>query len=392
MRQPPGHLARRTLGRRGDVRRDALAETAQSSPELGAKHTHRGMALDRSMVLLALLGAFALGVVAALVIFLRWERQQMARSGKARAWLVLRLATIPIAALSIAAIWLPTQSVGGMEGLAVFYLLLFTAAPLVWFGLHWLVGRVARPQLTAGESLQMALFLPAFAIAASIVAHQLQPVAWAIARSAESASYAMAEETPAHHELVSARRWATPAGDVLVARWQAPPDVRVERIDLLEGATLLQNAGRSQIHRLCRTPDSIVLLRAAGAPAPTLRVYWRDAGTRLRVSTLTPPDTADATPFAVTWRDTSGFDLPEPLPRQSVWLAHATDPEGSFFSSEAQMYEAGDDPALNCLRPGWQGRFPLAGLRVRVESPRGGEPLWLEALRPSAAPTTDRSS
>jgi len=350
------------------------------------------MALDESAVMVALFAAFGVAVLIALAVFLRWERAQLARSGKGRSWSIVRLATIPIALASAATVALPARSVSGMEGLAVSYALLFTAAPLTWFGLHWLVGRATRPPLTAGESFQLALLPLAFAIAVSIVAHQLQPVAWAIARSAESAGFAMAEEAPPQHALAAAHRWTTPTGDVLVARWQAPPEVRVERIDLAHGASIVRDAGRSQMHRLCRTPDSIVLLQAANELAPSLRVYWRDAGTGLRVSTLTAPDASDATSFVVTWRGASGFDLPEPLPRHGIWLARASDPPGTFVSSEAQRYAPGDDPALNCLPPAWQGGFAVAGLRVRVENPHGSEPLWLEANRPAALAATDQSS
>jgi hypothetical protein len=132
-------------------------------------------------VMKLLLGLFAVAVVIAFGAMLRWEWREFARRGKAAAWRNVRLAAIPIAALTAATIVVPTRSISGMEALGVFYLLLFTAAPLVWFGLHWLAGRMTRPALSFGDSFQLAVMLPAFAIAVSVVAHQLQPLAVALA-------------------------------------------------------------------------------------------------------------------------------------------------------------------------------------------------------------------
>lgn len=132
--------------------------------------------------MLALLAAYGLAVVVALIFVLRWERREFARTGKARAWRTVRLATVPIALVTAAAVIVPTRRISGMEALGVFYLLLFTAAPLLWVGLHALAGRLARPRLGTWDVLQLALLPPAFAIAAAIVAHQLQPVAWAFLR------------------------------------------------------------------------------------------------------------------------------------------------------------------------------------------------------------------
>jgi hypothetical protein len=123
-----------------------------------------------------LLGLFAVAVVIAFAFFLRWEKQEFSRRGLARAWLRVRLAAIPIALATAAAIVVPARGVSGMEALAVFYLLLFTAAPLIWFGLHWLVGRMGAQKLAFGDSFQLAIMLPAFAIAVSVAAHQLQPL------------------------------------------------------------------------------------------------------------------------------------------------------------------------------------------------------------------------
>jgi hypothetical protein len=136
--------------------------------------------LDPSAVMFGLLGIFGLAVVVAMVFVLRWERQEFTRAGKGRAWLVVRLATVPITLLTVAAVVLPVRAVSGMEALAVFYLLMFTLAPLVWVAAHWLVGRALRPALPFIDALQLAMTPPVFAIAAALLAHQLQPLAMSI--------------------------------------------------------------------------------------------------------------------------------------------------------------------------------------------------------------------
>jgi len=349
------------------------------------------MVVDRSTVMLALLGAFALAALAVLVVVLAYERRAFARDGKARAWIIVRVATLPLLVATVAVVLLPARSIRGMEALAAFYGLLFTAAPLVWFGGHWLVGRAARPPLAAAESLRLAATLPAFLIAAAFLAGALQSLAWSFTVAVERAGYGMAEESPPPHAVAASRRWATPAGDVLYARWQAPEDVRVERIDARIGDRLIENAGRSFLQRLCQAPGTIVVVQSAGESLPTLRVYWRAPGhRRLRVSTLPAPPPAEITPFEVAWRGDTGFELPEPLPRLAIFLAREHEPPGTFFSNEAQVYRAGEAIDQSCLPEGWRARSPIRGLRVRIDSRTSPEPIWLEARRPAA--TTEQRS
>jgi hypothetical protein len=131
----------------------------------------------------ALLAVFAVAAVLALVLLIRWERRRFHRVGKGGAWLAVRLATIPIALATAALIVIPARSSSGMEGLAVFYILLITVAPVFWFCAHWLVGRFARPPLAFGESAQIAGSPIALGIVLSVVAHALQPIVWQMLRS-----------------------------------------------------------------------------------------------------------------------------------------------------------------------------------------------------------------
>lgn len=130
----------------------------------------------------ALLSLFALFGLLAFGFLMRWERRYFQRCGKAGAWLLVRLATIPITLATLALVIIPARS--GMEGLALFYVMLLVVAPPFWFGAHWWVGKLARPPLAFGESLQIAGSPILFGLALSAIAHALQPFAWSLLRSA----------------------------------------------------------------------------------------------------------------------------------------------------------------------------------------------------------------
>lgn len=130
-----------------------------------------------------LLAIFAAAALAAFVLLMRWERRTFAAHGKAHAWLIVRLASIPIAACVAALVLLPARRASGMMGLAVFYALLLTLAPLAWFGAHWAVGRLVRPAMPFGESARIAGSPVVFALVAAGIAQTLQPFAWSLARA-----------------------------------------------------------------------------------------------------------------------------------------------------------------------------------------------------------------
>jgi hypothetical protein len=113
----------------------------------------------------------------------RWERRQFVGRGLAGSWLLVRLASIPAAVLAAGVVLVSTHRTSGMEGLAVFYLLLLTAAPVLWFGAHWAVGRLARPPLSFGDSARIAGSPVLYAMALAGLAPLLQSLAWTLLRS-----------------------------------------------------------------------------------------------------------------------------------------------------------------------------------------------------------------
>ena len=120
----------------------------------------------------------------ALPLLLRWERGRFQALGKGAAWLPMRVASVPIAALTAALVVLPALAVPGMEALAVFYALLLVVAPLFWFGAHYVVGRLVRPALLFGESARIAALPVVAVIGIALLSQWLQPLVWSVWRAA----------------------------------------------------------------------------------------------------------------------------------------------------------------------------------------------------------------
>ena len=131
------------------------------------------------LMLLLFVAAALLGFV----FVVRWERRQYLARGLSSAWLIVRLSSIPTALLAAALVAIPAQSTPGMEGLTVFYLLLLTAAPVFWFGAHWVVGRLTKPKLTFTDSARIAGLPLLYALTVAAVASSLQTPAWMLLRS-----------------------------------------------------------------------------------------------------------------------------------------------------------------------------------------------------------------
>lgn len=120
----------------------------------------------------------------ALPLLLRWERGRFQALGKGAAWLPMRVASVPIAALTAALVIVPARAVPGMEALAVFYGLLLVVAPLFWFGAHYVVGRLVRPALLFEESARIAALPVVAVIGIALLSQWLQPLVWSVWRAA----------------------------------------------------------------------------------------------------------------------------------------------------------------------------------------------------------------
>lgn len=304
------------------------------------------------------------------------ERRGFAIRGKARPWLALRIASIPIVALTAAAVWFSARAVGGPEGLLVFYLLLVTLAPALYFGLHWLAGRGVG--LTGREALGVGLVGLAILLGPPLLFQFTQDWVWSMVRNAKEARFAKAPQKPLPHRIVARQRFDLPGvGEIWTEHWQAPPGVATERIELeVRGQYSRVDSGSSGF--LCRSGHDAHVLWMAAMPPPRWRVHWMAEGGALARSewTSVPPQGAVA-PFALRWLP-DGFVLPARIAREVVTLGHtATGGKESFDSLD--RLQAGENFADNCL--------PLEYRRVNAANEPAITAVGLRLWNPHAQQT-----
>jgi len=109
---------------------------------------------------------------------------------------------VPIALAAAAAVWLPARAVGGPEALAAFYLLMFSLGPLVYFGLHWFIGRRARPALSAAESAAIGGSGLLLVILPALLASMALPWVHQLEQGARQAQRGLAVEAPLAHRIL----------------------------------------------------------------------------------------------------------------------------------------------------------------------------------------------
>lgn len=124
-----------------------------------------------AMAIWALIFVAWLGAV---VWVLRREHRSWQARGKGGSALGLRIASLPILIITVLVVVVPVRSISGMEALFWFYVALATLAPLCWFGLHGLLGRIGRPPLTLAESSEIAGLGVAIVLSPFLVATALQ--------------------------------------------------------------------------------------------------------------------------------------------------------------------------------------------------------------------------
>ncbi len=303
----------------------------------------------------------ALGALVAVAFALRAERRRFAARGKAGAWLAVRLASLPIAALAAAAVWFPARAIHGPEALAAFYLLMFSLGPAVYFGLHWLAGRMARPTLGAGESAAIAGSGLLMVILPALLASMAAPWVHQLGQGAQQLQRSLAAEAPLAHRIAAPRRHLLPdLGEVLSEHWQAPPGVRVERIEQEQGGQYLP-AGDSTGSILCRDGEDFHVFRLAADSAPRWRMHWRDAAGRLQRSDWTSAPAEAATPaagpaeaLAPRWTP-DGFAFPVRVPRHLVSVERRW-ASGRVLQSDALQGQTLPSPTDTCLPTPYRNR------------------------------------
>ena len=332
-------------------------------------------------------------VLAVMLVALWVESRFFTRSRRVGSWFVVRLVSLVMAPVTLAALFLPPLAVAGMEGLAVFYGLLFTAAPLLWFGSHLLVARWVKPQLSKGEGLVLAFSgLAILAIPALAVAMAYGPL-HAAARDIGQRTTVPTSNPPLAHTPRLPLRVAMPgAGWVYTQSLIAPPDVRLERVEQRRGGTWPTDASLAH-PAFCTHGNDVHLMWSAKEPQPYLRLHWLAANGQRLHSEFTPDPSALAAAatqdFSITFRD-DGFDPVVPIPRSRVDLAIKR-VDGSDHTVILGGPQPGDTPGPglrnDCLmqgyaRPNWQKEGQVQTVAVMFYFQGGVPPLRALISRP----------
>jgi len=316
------------------------------------------------------------------------ERRRFRRIGKGRSWAWLRLMSVPILALTVGSVFLIARFASGMEALAYFYVALFSVGPLVWFGLHVAVGRLLSPGLSTGESTIVALLGITLIVVPLAVVGAFQTPVFTASRAWSERAFSRAESTALAHRVAPVRRFSLGAvGDIYAVALFAPPDVALERVDVLLGDTW-QDTAHVTHEDLCRQRDDLYLTWTADSAPSPLRLYWRDRdGARHQADFRVESAAAAQTPaeaFDVVWR-TDGLDLPIPVARERLQLGWYRGGNRLNYRS-LDMLQPGETFRDDCVMSGyrrvaWQEEGAIDAAMLIFRPASGG--LWrYEAKRP----------
>ncbi len=340
----------------------------------------------RTPIDIGLWGIAFLAILAAIVLMLRSEKRQFSAKGKGSSWLWLRLWTLPILILTVVAVLPATRLVSGMEALFYFYVALFTLAPIVWFGSHWVIGSMLKPNLTKSESTSMALMGLLILIGTPIVIGMLQGPLFLVSHRLNERILASVDHAPLPLDPQPSRHFRLgDAGDIYTQTFRAPAGIHIERIEALLGSGW--NDTKTMWHAyFCRQGEDLHMAWSNGMPPP-LKLFWHDANGERRQSELRlDPAVSKALPvidFVVGWRN-DGIDLPVPIHRDNIQLGWRN--EGGIYYRPLNPLQKGESFENDCVMKGynraeWRTEGPIAAMTLRFQSLGQAETLHYEIER-----------
>lgn len=335
-------------------------------------------------------GAGALGILVIMGLAFFLESRLFKNSGRTGSWLALRFVTLLMVPPTVAVLVLPARSVSGMEGLAVFYLVLFTLAPLLWFGSHVLGGRLLQPAIKAGESVALAISaiaIMAIPLTAFLAAQfSLQDAARQLASQKKKGP----DSRPLAHAAGPVQRFSMPgAGTVFTQSLIAPPGLRLERVDQRYYGPWYATKGVSH-PVFCTQGNDLHLMWSGSDPAPQLRLHWTQAdGLRVRgehFPDVAGPDGAVTKEFSIGFRP-DGLDPVAPIPRVRVDIG-MLQKDGTIYTHMLNPLQGGETMDNDCLMPGyqrvrWQEEGPIQNVGIMFYQSSGNPPLRGQIARPA---------
>lgn len=336
---------------------------------------------------MAIWSVVALIGLALLVFGLRLERRKFAALGKAEQWLWVRIASIPIFAMTAAAVFYSASAVGGPVALAVFYVLALTAGPLMYFGLHILMGWLVRPSLTRRESSSIAATGLAALIIGAVFVQVAQSTVFSLALQIRDFQRARVDVKALPHQIVNPQRFLIPeAGEVWTEHWKAPPGIRVTRLEN-QVPSGWSRMDEGTPWTLCRDGQDFHVFWPAANGVPRWRMYWQDAaGVEFRSEWATVPATTPVMPFELQWR-ADGFVLPVRMSRHALLLGRVN-ANGKEGFDNLDGLQPGENFIDNCLpldyrRVNAASESPISALGVRFWNRAAQEMVFSVLHRPA---------
>lgn len=327
--------------------------------------------------------ALATAGVAVAVTGLLWlESRIFGRRGRVGSWLAVRIASLIAAPLTFAVLVVPAQAVSGMEGLAVFYLSLFTAAPVLWFGCHIVCGRLVSPGFSRNESIALG-FSGLAILAVPLTAYfAAQNPLHAAARQIGLRRELPADNPPLPYRAEPVTSYTLPgAGLIYTQSLRAEPGVRLQRVEQRLGG--YWPAYDIEHPDYCTLGNDVHLMWSAQEPPPYLRLSWRQSDGRTAKAEFTP-DMASADKsapqiFSANFRE-DGLDPVAPIPRVRMQLILRKEGLPDYTEMLGNPPEAGEQRTTDCVTAGFERWRHSDGRRIRAAGvmfylPSGGLPL-----------------
>jgi hypothetical protein len=265
----------------------------------------------------------AAGLLALMLGLLWLESRFFKASGRLGSWLAVRLASAAAALLVLVVVFVPARAIGGPAALGVFILMLYTAAPLLWFGSHLMVGRRVRPSLTPTESFFLAMTGLAILAIPGTAYFAVEGPLHAARREIAQRREVPADNPPLEHTVQAVQRYhLAGAGLIYTQSLLGAPDTRLVRVEQRQSG--YWPTEKSVAHpAYCTNGNDVHLMWSAKEAPPYLRLHWAQSNGAVVRAEFTPNMAFDATPppteFTIGFRP-DGVDPIAPIPRERAYL------------------------------------------------------------------------
>lgn len=294
----------------------------------------------------------------AMVLGLLWlEGRYFKARARLGSWAAVRLLSVLGAMLTLAVVIVPARIVSGPGALGVFILALYTAAPLVWFGGHVVVGRWVRPALTRTESLVLGVTGLALFAVPGVAFFAAQGPLYAAAREIGQRRELPKDNLALEHTVQAVQRYQLAGvGLIYTQSLIGAPDTRLVRVEQRQSGQWPKD--QSVAHPIyCTNGNDVHLMWSAQEPPPYLRLHWAQSNGAVVHAEFTPqlPTLAEpvAPDFAIAFRR-DGVDPAAPIPRGRAHLVLTKEGLSPYTQMLAGPTAAGEVRTTDCVMRGFK--------------------------------------